>query len=114
MNKYGVWDIYFLTRITEISDLASQSTYCATVLMIQVVPDQCTPPAQVYEVSSLLRGGPRIQRGEWVKANFHARSFCAFSAECMLYVGRSTPCEQSWGRMVGDGKAYGQFADMLN
>ena len=37
-------------------------------------------------------------------------SFCAFGAECMLYyVGHSTPGEQSWGQMVGDNKAYGQF-----
>jgi hypothetical protein len=27
----------------------------------------------------------------------------------MLDVGRSTPGEQSWGRMVGDSKACGQF-----
>ena len=111
MNKYGVWDIYFLTRIIEISDSASQSTYCATVLMIQVVPDQCTPPAQVYEVSSLLRGGPRIQRGEWVKANFHARSFCAFGAECMLYVWSFHSLCAITG-MVGDVKAYGQFTSV--
>ena len=32
-----------------------------------------------------------------------------FPEECMLYVSRSTPSEQSWGQMVGNNKAYGQF-----
>ena len=36
-------------------------------------------------------------------------SFYSFGAECMLYVDCSTPGEQSWGQMMGNGKAYGQF-----
>ena len=40
---------------------------------------------------------------------FYVWLFCAFGAEYMLYVGHSTPGEQSWGQMVGDSKAYRQF-----